>query len=78
MERGTWKLTRPYIKQPANGNLLDDSGNSNTALQQPRGVGGGGRWEGSSREGTDIYLYDQFMLMFDRSQQNSVKQSSFN
>ena len=27
MERVTWKLTLPYIKQIANGNLLYDSGN---------------------------------------------------
>ena len=27
-ERVTWKLTLPYIKQIANGNLLYDSGNS--------------------------------------------------
>ena len=31
-------------------------GTQTRALQQPRGVGGGGGWEGSSREGTDIYL----------------------
>ena len=29
MERVTWKLTIPYVKQIANGNLLYDSGNSN-------------------------------------------------
>ena len=29
MERVTWKLTLPYVKQIANGNLLCDSGNSN-------------------------------------------------
>ena len=27
--RGTWKLTLPYVKQIANGNLLYGSGNSN-------------------------------------------------
>ena len=27
MERVTWKLTLPYVKQIANGNLLCDSGN---------------------------------------------------
>ena len=27
--RGTWKLTLPYVKYIANGNLLCDSGNSN-------------------------------------------------
>ena len=29
MERVTWKLTSPYIKETANGNLLYGSGNSN-------------------------------------------------
>ena len=29
MERVTWKLTLPYVKSIANGNLLYDSGNSN-------------------------------------------------
>ena len=29
MERATWKLTLPYVKQIANGNLLYGSGNSN-------------------------------------------------
>ena len=29
MERVTWKLTLPYVKQIANGNLLCGSGNSN-------------------------------------------------
>jgi len=29
MERITWKLTLPYVKQIANGNLLNGSGKSN-------------------------------------------------
>ena len=29
MERVTWKLTFPYVKEIANGNLLYGSGNSN-------------------------------------------------
>ena len=29
LERVTWKLTIPYVKYIANGNLLCDSGNSN-------------------------------------------------
>ena len=32
MERVTWKLTLPYVKQIANRNLLYGSGNSNRAL----------------------------------------------
>ena len=55
MERVTWKLTLPYIKQIANRNLLYGSGNSNGALYQSRGVGWGGRWEEvSKRRG---YMY---------------------
>ena len=30
MERVTWKLTLPYVKQIASGNLLYGSGNSNS------------------------------------------------
>ena len=48
------------------------------ALWQPRGVGCGGRWEGVSRGRGHMYTYGWFMLMFDRKQQNSVKQLSFN
>ena len=44
MERVTWKLTLPYVKQIANGNLLYGSGNSTGAVYQPRGVGWGERW----------------------------------
>ena len=29
VERVTWKLTLPYVKYTAHGNLLYDSGNSN-------------------------------------------------
>ena len=45
MERVTWKLTLPYAKQIANGNLLHDSWNSNRGSASPRGVGWGGGWE---------------------------------
>ena len=48
------------------------------ALYQLRGVGWGGRWEEGSKGRGHIYTYDQFMLRFDRKQQNSVKQLSFN
>ena len=36
------------------------------ALYQPRGVGWGGKWEGSSRGRGYLYPYGRFMLMFDR------------
>ena len=48
------------------------------ALYQPRGVGWGGKWEGGSKERGHMYSYGWFMLRFDRKQQNSVKQLSFN
>ena len=48
------------------------------ALYQARGVGWGGRLEGSSKGRGFVYTYGQFMLRFDRKQQNSVKQLLFN
>ena len=45
------------------------------ALCHPGVVGWGGRWEGGSGY---MYTYDWFMLRFDRKQQNSIKQLSFN
>ena len=50
MERVTWKLTSPYIKLIANGNLLYGSGNSNrgSVLNWRGGVGkeGGSKGRG--------------------------------
>ena len=48
------------------------------AMYQPRGVGWGGRWERVSKGREYMYTYGRFMLRFDRKQQNSVKQLSFN
>ena len=48
------------------------------ALCQPRGVGWGGKWEGGSKGKGYMYNYGRFMLRFERKQQNSVKQLSFN
>ena len=48
------------------------------ALYQPRGVGWGRRWEGGSKGREYMYTYGWFMLKFDRRQQNSIKQLSFN
>ena len=47
------------------------------ALYKPRGVGWGGRWEGGSKGRRDMYTYGWFMLMFDRKQQNSIKQLTY-
>ena len=47
------------------------------SLDQPRGMGWGGRWEGVSKGRGYVYTYGLFMLRFDRKHQNSVKQLSF-
>ena len=48
-------------------------------LYQPRGVGWRGRWQGRGSRGRGhMYPCGWFMLMFDRKQQNSVKQLFFN
>ena len=48
------------------------------ALYQSRGVGWARRWEGGSKGRGYTYTYGCFMLGFDRKQQNSLKQLSFN
>ena len=50
--------------------LLYGSGNSNR--------GSVSTWEGGSKGRGYMYTYGRFMLRFDREQQNSVKQLSFN
>ena len=47
-------------------------------LQQTRGGGWTGRWEGGSGQSGQIYTYDWFMLVYGRNQHNVVKQSSSN
>ena len=57
MERVTWKLTLPYVKYMANGNLLYGSGNSTRLcinLEGWDGEGDGGRFK---REGIYVYLW---------------------
>ena len=56
VERVTWKLTLPYVKQIANGHLLYGSGNSGS-LYQSREVGRGRRWEGGSKGRGYMYTY---------------------
>ena len=48
------------------------------ALYQSRRVGWCRRWEGGSKGRGYMYTYGCFMLRFDRKQQNSLKQLSFN
>ena len=57
MARVTWKLTLPYVKQIANGNVLYDSGTQTGALCQPKGVAWGGRWEEGSQGRGCMYTY---------------------
>ena len=57
MERVTWNLILPYVKEIANGNLLCGSGNSKRGLYQPTGVGWGGKWEGGSKGREHMYAY---------------------
>ena len=58
MDRVTWKLTFPYVKLIANGNLLYISGNSNREfcinLEGYNGRKMGGRFK---REGIYVYLW---------------------
>ena len=57
MERVTWKLTLPYVKQPTG--ICSMAQETETgALYQPRGVGWGGRWEGGSKGRGYMYTYD--------------------
>ena len=48
------------------------------ALEQPRGVGRGGRWEGGSKGSGYMYTYGLFTLRLDRTQQDYAKQLFFN
>ena len=66
-------------KNPLNGNLLYDSeGTQTRVLEQPKGVGWGGRWERGSRGRGHLYTYGRFMLIYGRNQYSIVKQLSFN
>ena len=49
MERVTWKLTLPYVKQIPMRICCMVQEAQTGALYQPRGVGWRGRWEGGSR-----------------------------
>ena len=46
MERGTWKLTLPRVKQRASGNALHGSGNSNRGSVSTERGGMGRKMEG--------------------------------
>ena len=79
MERVTWKLRIPYVKQ------IDSQREFAVWLRKlKQGLcinleGGVGReMGGGSKERGYMYTYGWFMLRFDRKQQNSVQQLSFN
>ena len=58
MERITWKLTLPYVKQIANRNLLYGSGNSNSGSVSTYRGGMGWKTGGNfKREGIHVYLW---------------------
>ena len=57
MERVTWKLTLPCVKQIANGSFCMTQGTQTGALYQPREVGWEGRWEGGSKGRGYTYDY---------------------
>ena len=56
MERVTWELTLPYVKQPM-GICCMAQETQMGALYQSRGVGWGRRWEGGSKESGYMYTY---------------------
>ena len=56
MERVTWKLTFPYVKEITNRNLLYASGNSDRGFVSVSRGGVKGRWEGGSKGRGYIYL----------------------
>ena len=57
MERVTWKLTLPYVKQTANENLLCGSGNSNRgSVSTYRGGVGRELERRFKREGIYVHL----------------------
>ena len=56
MERATWKLTLPYVKEPT-GTCSMGKETQTGALYQPRGLGWGGRWEGVSKRRGHMYTY---------------------
>ena len=58
MERVTWKLTLPYVKSIANGNLLYGSGNLKGGSVSTLSGGMGGEMGGRlGREGIYVYLW---------------------
>ena len=57
MERVTWKLTLPYVKQRPTGIYCMSQETQTRVLCQPRGAGWGGRWERGSKGRGHMYTY---------------------
>ena len=57
MERLTWKLTLPYVKQIVTGICCMTQKTQTGGLYHPRGMVWGGRWEGSSKGRVYKYTY---------------------
>ena len=57
MQRVTWKLTLPYEKWIAKGNLLYVSGNSNRGSVSTKRGEMEGRWEGGTKGSVYMYTY---------------------
>ena len=57
MEKVTWKLILPYVKQIPRGICCMVQETQTGALYQPRGVEWGGRWEGGSKGRGYMYTY---------------------
>ena len=56
MEKVTWKLTLPYVKQPT-GTCCMTQETQRGALCQPRWLGWGGKWDGGSKGRGYTYTY---------------------
>ena len=58
MERVTWKLTLPYVKSMTTGICCMAQETQTGCLNQTRGMGWGGRWEGGSKGRVCIPMTD--------------------
>ena len=76
--KGNMETYINICKIDSNENFLYGLGNSNRGPVSIERGWWGGRWEGGSKGRGYMYTYGWFMLRFDRKQQNSVKQLSFN
>ena len=69
--RVMWTYTLPYVKQPASGCLLYDSGNSNQGSVTKERGRKGWRWKGGLRGRGHMGTFHPFILMYSRNQYNT-------